>query len=220
MTKSAETTKAFALVTQALEWAYENAAAAGVILAESHLKSCGGDREKAIDDLIGWNVAYAGAIGFSSNLGGLITMPVTLPANLTAVLYIQLRVIAAISHLRGYDIKDEKVKTLAFICLTGSSAATILQDFGVGLGTKLSTRLLAQISGATLININKAVGFRLITKAGSTGLVNLTRWVPVVGGVVGGMFDAAVTRGIGAASKEVFTPVDDDLSDPIIPPEG
>ena len=165
-------------------------------------------------------MAYAGAVGFASNVGGLITMPVTVPANLGGVIYLQLRLIAAIAHLRGYAIKDEKVKTLAFICLTGSSAATLLQEFGISLGTRLSTRLIAQISGATLININKAVGFRLVTKAGSTGLINLTKFVPFVGGLVGGAFDAAVTRGIGAASKEVFDPIRDETStDPIITPE-
>jgi hypothetical protein len=209
MSDEDEPSKAVAVITQALEWAYGHAAESAADLAESHLKSCGDDREKAIDDLIAWYVAYAGAVGFVSNVGGVITMPVTIPANLGGVLYIQLRLIAAIAYLRGYPIKDEKVKTLAFICLTGSSAATLLQEFGISLGTKLSARLIAQISGATLININKAVGFRLIAKTGSTALITLSKVVPFVGALVGGAFDAAVTGGIGAAAKEVFKPIDD-----------
>ncbi len=44
---------------------------------------------------------------------------------------------------------------------------------------------------------NKAVGFRLVTKAGTTGLVNLTKAVPVVGGFVGGTFDYVAVCAVG-----------------------
>ena len=120
--------------------------------------------------------------------------------------------IAAIAHLRKYKVEEgEHVKTAAFICLTGSSAATILKDIGISMGTKLSSRAIMQVSGATLIKINQAVGFRLITKAGTTGLINLSKWVPFFGGLVGGAFDATVTDTVGVIAKEVFfKPIDDD----------
>jgi hypothetical protein len=117
---------------------------------------------------------------------------------------IQLRMIAAVAHLRGYDITDDRVRTLAYICLTGSGSATLLQEFSVSLGTKLTTQMIMKISGATLTKINQAVGFRLITKAGSTGLINLTKLVPFLGGVVGGTFDGVVTKGIGGVAKQSF----------------
>jgi hypothetical protein len=153
---------------------------------------------------------YAGAAGFMTNVGGLITVPVAIPANLASVLLIQLRMIAAIAHLRGYSVSDGRVRTLAFLCLAGSGVANVLQEFGVNLGTRLTTRMIMQISGTTLTKINEAVGFRLVTKAGTTGLVNLTKVVPFIGGLVGGGFDAFVTRGIGAVAKEVFQLVEDD----------
>ncbi len=215
MSGEEEPSKALSVTMQAMDWAYGHAAETAADLAESYLKSAGGDREKAIDDLIAWYVAYAGAVGFASNLGGVFTMPAAIPANLGGVLYLQLRLIAAIAHLRGHAIGDEKVKIMACVCLTGSAATTVLQEFGVNLGAKLSGQLIAQISGATLTKINQAVGFRLITKAGSTGLINLSKFLPVVGGLVGCAFDAAVTRGIGATSKEVFNPIHEDpLADP------
>jgi hypothetical protein len=114
--------------------------------------------------------------------------------------------IAAIAHLRSYRINDERVRSFAFLCLTGSSAAAIVADFGVNLGTKLSMSMLTQISGAILTKINQAVGFRLVAKAGRTGLVNLTKFVPFIGGLVGGGFDAATTRLIGYVAKEIFVP--------------
>jgi uncharacterized protein (DUF697 family) len=148
------------------------------------------------------------------NAGGLITMPVAIPANLASVLLIQLRMIEAIAHLRGYAVSDERVRTLAFLCLAGSGVANILEEFGVSLGTRLTTHMIMRISGVALTKINQAVGFRLVAKSGTTGLVNLTKVVPFIGGLVGGGFDAFVTRGIGAVAKEVFQLVEDDGSAP------
>jgi len=53
-------------------------------------------------------------------------------------------------------------------------------------------------------SINKAVGFRLLTKAGSTGILNLTKMVPLVGGVVGGAFDGISTNIVGNTARDAF----------------
>lgn len=41
--------------------------------------------------------------GFVTNLGGLLTLPVAMPANISAVLLIQLQMIAALAVMGGYD---------------------------------------------------------------------------------------------------------------------
>jgi hypothetical protein len=154
--------------------------------------------------LITWQVRYAGAAGFVTNLGGLVAMPVTIPANLASVLLLQLRMIAAIAILRGYQPDNPRVRTLAFLCLMGSAAADVLQELSVGLGTRLSTGLILRLSGGPLGKINQVVVARLAGRVGANGLVGLGRLVPLVGGLVGGGFDAMVTRGIGTAAKMAF----------------
>ena len=42
-------------------------------------------------------------------------------------MYVQIRVIAAIAHMRGYNPKDDEVKTLVFSCLTRQAATDILK---------------------------------------------------------------------------------------------
>jgi hypothetical protein len=208
MTKS--TSKPLELMMTALNWSYDHASASipglgsAENLANSHLASCGGDAEKAIDHLVRWQMAYAFSAGFATNLGGIITMPIGVPANVVSVLFIQLRMIAAIAHIRGYKINDEQVRTLAFISLTGSGSAVILQDFGINVGLKLGAQAIKAIPGSVLIKINQAVGFRLITKAGTTGLINLTKLIPLAGGLVGGGFDAGMTKMISRAAKAIF----------------
>jgi hypothetical protein len=42
--------------------------------------------DEAIDRLISWQVAKAGAAGFATGVGGALTLPVAIPANLVGVL--------------------------------------------------------------------------------------------------------------------------------------
>ena len=208
--------KAVALMLRAMHWAYDTVSHAGLgfdsapDMAEQYRARAKSD-DGAIDSLIRWHVAYAGAAGFVSNIGGLITLPVAIPADLASVLLLQLRMIAAIAHIRGYEATDPHVRTLAFICLAGNSGTELLKEFSIKLGTQLTQRGIAQISGTTLMRINQAVGFRLVTKASTTGLINLSKWVPVLGGLIGGGLDATVTRGIGAMAKQTFKPFESHL---------
>lgn len=87
--------------------------------------------EKAAKKLATAQIAKCGTSGFIAGLGGLITLPVAIPANLSSVLYVQMRMIAAIAKIGGYDPKTDQVQTMAYICLTGSAASNIVKDAGI-----------------------------------------------------------------------------------------
>ncbi len=172
-------------------------------IAEGYLKKSK-SKEIAVDDLIKWQIAKCATSGFITGLGGIITLPVAIPANIASVLYVQMRMIAAIAYIGGYDVRDDQVKTYVYVCLTGNEAKDILKNVGINLATKLSKTAINKISGSTLTRINQAVGFRLITKFGTKGVVNLGKMLPLVGGVIGGSFDAAATSVIGSNAKRLF----------------
>ena len=138
-------------------------------LAEDYLAKTN-SREKAIDKLIGYQTVLCGTNGFITGLGGLL--PVTIPTNVAGVIYVQLRMIAAIAHINGYDIYSDQVRTIAYACLTGSSAANILKNVGIKISEKMAVNALKKVPGAILIKINQQVGFRLVTKFGQKGLVS------------------------------------------------
>lgn len=92
----------------------------------------------------------------------LLTLPISLPAYLVGCLAIQLRMIGAIAVLRGYDLSDDKVRTIAFACLVG------LNETGLKVGSKMTGKLIDKITGKILIKFNQKVGFRLVTKDGSS----------------------------------------------------
>ena len=173
-------------------------------LAEDYLAKTS-SREKAIDKLIGYQTVLCGTNGFITGLGGLLVLPVAISANVAGVIYVQLRMIAAIAHINGYDIYSDQVRTIAYACLTGSSAANILKNMGIKISEKMAVNALKRVPGAILIKINQQVGFRLVTKFGQKGLVNVIKMMPLVGGVVGGVFDTGMTLTIGNIAKKVFS---------------
>ena len=173
-------------------------------LAEDYLAKTN-SREKAIDKLIGYQIVLCGTNGFITGLGGLLVLPVAIPTNILSTIYIQLRMIAAIAHINGYDIYSDQVRTIAYACLTGSSAANILKNVGIKISEKMAVNALKKVPGAILIKINQQVGFRLVTKFGQKGLVNVIKMMPLVGGVVGGVFDTGMTLTIGNIAKKVFS---------------
>lgn len=180
-------------------------------VAEEHLTKHG-DVEKAIQRLIATHVRITSSTGFLTGLGGLITLPVTLPADFTALWLTQARLAGAIAHLRGYDVRSDEVRSVILMSLIGSSATEALAQAGVQIGTRSAISVIRQVPGRVLIEINKKVGFRLITKAGTKGIVNLTKLAPVVGGVVGGGVNFTSTRAVGAWAKKNFPATDDSLA--------
>jgi hypothetical protein len=196
-------------IQKVLEFAYEKAVGgvggldSAADLAQSYL-SQPGTLEQQADALIRWQVTKAGTSGFLSGLGGLLVLPVTLPANITSVLYVQIRMIAAMAHMGGYDLRDDRVKTLVYACLCGNAAKDVLKSVGITLGMKLTHQAIRKIPGQVLLRINQAVGFRLVTKFGSTGVINLGKAIPLAGGVIGGSFDAVTTRIVGQVAKRAF----------------
>jgi hypothetical protein len=106
----------------------------------------------------------------------------------------------------GYDLKDDRVKTLCYACLTGNAVKDILKDAGIKIGTKLTEQMIRRVSFEVIKKINNAVGFRLVTKFGSTGAINLGKMIPVAGGIIGAAFDGVTTNAIGNAARDTFIP--------------
>lgn len=172
-------------------------------LADDYLrKNC--EPEKAAKELIKYQIVKCGTSGFLTGLGGLITLPVSLPANITSVLYVQLRMVAAIAHIGGFDLQSDQVQTLAYACLTGSAISNVLKEAGIKIGEKMAIAAINKIPGRVLVSINQKVGFRLVTRFGTKGVVNLVKLVPVAGGVVGGAMDMTSTKVIAMNAYQIF----------------
>lgn len=196
-------------IMQALDWAYDKSVNgvpgldSAQEMAREYLNGNGTLVEK-VNALIRWQNTKAGTSGFLSGIGGIVLMPVTIPANITSVMYVQVRMIAAIAHMGDYDLKDDRVKSLVYACLCGNAAKDIVKEIGIKVGTKLTEQAIKNISREIIVKINQAVGFRLLTKFGQTGVVNLGKAIPFVGGLVGATFDSVSTNAIGNIARDTF----------------
>ncbi|MGY3765246.1 EcsC family protein [Vagococcus vulneris] len=172
-------------------------------LANDYIKKYG-YTDKAIDKLIQTQLSKNTLNGFVTSFGGFITMPVTLPANITSVLYVQMRMIAAISIIRGYDLNDDEVQTFVYGCMVKKAMTDGLKQAGVQTANKVTLNAINKIPGKALTAINQKIGYRFITRAGTKGTINLTKVVPVVGAGVGGTIDFITTKFIANRAKKVF----------------
>jgi uncharacterized protein (DUF697 family) len=174
--------------------------------ADKQLAEQGGDRERAVHELIENHVRLAGAQGFATNIGGLVTAAVTIPANIAGIALIQCRLVAGIAHLHGYDLTDQRVRNAVLTCLLGEDAVRSmvrkkkLPSTPMGIATAPThdpdlDRIVANEVTSELLT--KVAGKRIATTVG--------RRVPVVGGLVGAGTDAYSTWQIGRyADRELL----------------
>lgn len=158
----------------------------------------------AIDEFVKWQIGKCTTSGFLTSFGGIITLPVTLPANLVTVWYVQLRMIGTIAAISGCDPSDDDVQALSYICLAGGSVSKICREAGVQFTNKLTASMLKRIPGAVFTKINQKVGFRFVTKAGSKGIVNMAKLIPLAGGIVGGGIDYVGTKVMADRAIKTF----------------
>lgn len=163
-----------------------------------------GSIQGAIDDLVPTHLRLAAAGGFVTGLGGFITLPVALPANVIGFYGIATRMVASIAHLRGYDLTQPEVRTAVLLTLVGADSRSILAKGGISPVGKISDLALQRLPGPALMVINKGIGFNLLSQVGKKGLSRLGRGLPLAGGVIGGGLDYWLLRKIAQSAQKEF----------------
>jgi uncharacterized protein (DUF697 family) len=170
--------------------------------ARRHLQRHGGSVDDAIESLIDFHVRLASAQGFITNLGGVAVMPVSIPANLAGLAIVQIRMVSAIAHLRGYDLADNRVRTALVMCLMGGEEVAK----HIALGT-LPTSPMA-IATAPVFDpvLDREVAEKVVADlagrlGGKSMALIVTKRIPLIGGGIGGAVDAIATHQIGEYAK-------------------
>ena len=162
--------------------------------------------EEAVDAVVSAHLKLAAAGGFVTGLGGFITLPVALPANVLEFYVVATRMVAAVASLRGYDIKQPEIRSAVLLTLVGADADDLLKKAGVVATGRLSNLAAQRLPGPALMVVNKAVGFRLLSTAGKKTLTRFGKGVPVVGGVIGAGLDGYLLKRIAGHARHEFPP--------------
>ena len=166
------------------------------------------DVDDAVTAVIEQHVRLAGLQGFVTNLGGVVTMPVAIPANLAGIAMVQLRMSAAIAHLRGYDVADPRVRSAAVTTLLGERNVTQARRQGslsytphrlITSGGEIPAHTADQVSAAVISDLVGRV-------TGKYATLSIARRVPVLGGAVSAGVDALSTHSVGRYADREFPP--------------
>lgn len=200
---------------KALDWIYDRAVGglsgdSGCwTLAKDYLNKYNNDPKIASRKMVKAQILKCTTSGVLTSLGGIITLPIAVPANITTVWFVQLQMIAATAVMAGLNPAHDEVKALCYACLAGSGSVDIVKQAGVKFANKGGKVLIKKIPTEAVRALNKKLGMLFITKGGETGVINLGKMVPILGGVVGGSFDYASTRIIANRAIKLF--IDDQV---------
>ncbi|MDO9380409.1 MAG: EcsC family protein [Nocardioidaceae bacterium] len=173
--------------------------------AADQLEKADGDAEAAIAAMISTHAKLAGAQGFLSNVGGVATLALTLPANVSALAVLQCHLVAGIAHLRGHDLHDPRVRDAVMACLLGEDSVKHLVKKRTLPGTPRQIATSSAPRPASDNTVAKAVAGELVAKlTGGRATTMVARRVPLLGGPVGALNDTRATRTIGTyAAREL-----------------
>lgn len=164
--------------------------------------------ETAVRAVVRKHSRLVGASGFATGVGGLITLPVALPANVLGFYVLATRTVAAIAELRGYDTTRPEVRSAVLLALVGSDATDVLKAAGLPTGGRIASLATRRLPPAVLMLVNKGVGFRLLASFATKGIFRAgSRVVPVLGGVVGAGVDVVMLRRIAKHAEHALPPV-------------
>jgi hypothetical protein len=166
--------------------------------ADKRLAEHDGDITATIRSLIDSHVRLAGVEGFLTNIGGLVTLTITLPLNVAGLALLQCHLVAGIAHLRGYDLDDPRVRNAVYACMLGEDTVKTLirkkklPSSPMAIATapardpELDLRLAAEVTGELLTRV-----------AGKRTIAIVGRRTPVIGGGVGAVADGYSTFHVG-----------------------
>ena len=172
-------------------------------IADEHLARCR-HAEAAIERLIATHSRLVAATGLATGMGGWMTMPVTVPTDVGVFSLLSTRCVAAVAYSRGHDLASEGVRSVVLLSLLGAGGAALAAEFGAQLGTRSAPAVLQRLPRRTLTDINRRVGVRACAEFGRSGLIDLGRWVPTVGGFTSASVNAAAMWTAGHYAKRNF----------------
>jgi hypothetical protein len=166
-----------------------------------------GTLHERAEEMTGTYTLLCGSAGFVFGLGGFITLPITLPANIIGVATLQLHLCAATAFMGGHDIHDDEVRKRSIACLVSGSDAEHLQESDEA--TEVFDRSAVKLAERGIRFLAEgAVGIATrATKWTATKVVTSRlprRSLPILGGFIGGASDAYSTGKVAEVARQTF----------------
>lgn len=160
--------------------------------------------EPAVDAMVRAHLRLGAANGFVTSLGGFVSIPIGLPANVLGFYLVATRMVAGIASTRGHDIGTPEVRSAILLVLVGADAGDLLRRAGDAGAGRLVNLAAARLPGPALMAVRKGVTFRLLARMGMKSMTRFGNLVPVAGGFVGAGLDAYLLKRIADHARLEF----------------
>ncbi|MGL5295413.1 MAG: hypothetical protein ACRDAO_00490 [Culicoidibacterales bacterium] len=201
---------------QLLNWAYDCACKGiGTFQSATQLANKYRATETQLDQIIAIEQLFANqlkeatTIGFVSGVGGIVTAPITLPANIFVITFLQVRLSATVAVLKGYDLTNESTKILVLLALAGNNVEAVAHDTGVKIGVKLGEQVVEVASEEVVAKIVEKIGVRFAAFLGEVGLMSIETLLPLAGGVIDATIDRVIFKETQCAVWQLFLKEDE-----------
>lgn len=160
---------------------------------------------------------YSGISGAATSLGGLATMPITLPASVMSSLAFQAEIVLTVAHVYGHPLDHEDRQFDLLAVLMGNRVHEVAKRLGIAAGTRLTRQAVDKVfTREVMLVIWKVVGRDILTKNGQKSVFSLMKAVPLVAAPIGFTFDYVAARAVGKAARAYYG--GDEAQDPQTPP--
>lgn len=147
-----------------------------------------------------------GFIGAITGVGGLITLPVTIPADLVISWKIQIFIALCVAYVYGHNSRTTDIKTDVYLILAGDSAKEALKRLGIEASKGVTKKAINKyITREVMVKIWNVIPQKIITKAGEKSLTSFMKMVPLVGAPVGYAFDWVAAKTVGKTAIKYYS---------------
>ncbi len=146
-----------------------------------------------------------GLVGAATGIGGILTLPVTVPADLITTWKIQIALIYTIAYIFDFSKDKNSLKTDIYLILAGKKASETLKEMGIdtlsGVTKKaVQKHLFREISGRIL----RIIPQRIVAKVSEKSVTHFIKLAPLAGAPFGFAFDYFETRKIGSFAIKYY----------------
>ena len=146
-----------------------------------------------------------GLVGAVTGLGGMITLPVTIPTDLICSWRIQASMAFSIAYAYGHTKDTTDLRTDLYLILAGDSSKEVLKRLGIETTKGVTKKLVDKyITREVMVKIWKYIPQKIITKAGEKSAASFMKMVPLVGAPVGFVFDWGATQAVGRVAMSYY----------------
>lgn len=189
---------------------------------------------RCADALVAWQSAANFGSGFVAGLGGMVTLPITIPAQLIANAFVALRLSFALAILAGKDPLEPSVAARAITAAIGGVVDEVDVDGGAG-EPDIDDAVAAAVTHAAAVGVTRGVHNEYVQYAASraqgaalqgsswrltrlaatafaergasrSATMAASRAIPLIGGLIGGTVDGLMTNNAGRRAMDAFFP--------------